>query len=114
MRYAAGSVAVEPHVGGKEAMTPEQFDAALDELGMTAADFCRRTALVPNTAWRWRKGLTPIPGWAPEYLGALLEVKLLRAALDLERLHGVLAGITRPARGGTEAASEEPAEASAG
>lgn len=92
-------------------MTPEQFDAGLDELGMTAADFCRRTGLVPNTAWRWRKGLTPIPGWVPEYLAALLEVKALRAAIDLERLHGVLQSIARPSSGGTDGASGEPAEA---
>lgn len=89
-------------------MTPEQFDAGLDELGMTAADFCRRTAMVPNTAWRWRKGLTPIPGWVPEFLGALLELKLLRGALDLERLHGVLAAVTRPVEPAPEAS--EPAE----
>ncbi len=77
-------------------MTPEQFDAGLEELGWKAVDFTRRTGLVPNTAWRWRKGLTPIPDWVPQYLAALLELKLLRATLDLERLHGVLAAVARP------------------
>ena len=112
MSYAACSVVMEARKGGKEEMTPEQFDVALDELGMTAADFCRRTGLVANTAWRWRKALTPIPGWVPEYLGALLELKLLRAALDLERLHGVLAAVVRPAEP-TPAAQPVAAEAAA-
>lgn len=112
MRYAASSVAVEARKGREEEMTPEQFDAGLDELGMTAADFCRRTALVPNTAWRWRKGLTPIAGWVPEYLAALLELKLLRAAVDLERLHGVLVAVARPADS-APAVQPEAAEAGA-
>jgi hypothetical protein len=58
-------------------MTPEEFDASLDELGWKAVDFTRKTGLVPNTAWRWRKGLTPIPAWVPEYLGAMLEIQRL-------------------------------------
>ncbi len=68
-------------------MTPEQFDAALDELGWKAADFTRKTGLVPNTAWRWRKGTTPIPAWVPEYLGAVLEIR---------RLHQRFVAVQRP------------------
>ncbi|MEO3692427.1 hypothetical protein [Roseateles paludis] len=91
-------------------MTPEQFDTALEELGIKAADFCRRTGLVPNTVWRWRKAITPIPDWVPEYLGALLEVKLLRAALDLERLAGVLADVRQPGAGVAGEGAESQAE----
>lgn len=60
-------------------MTPEQFDAALSDLQWKAADFTRKAGLVPNTAWRWRKGLSPIPEWVPEYLGAMLEIQRLHA-----------------------------------
>lgn len=95
-------------------MTPEQFDAGLEELGWKAVDFTRRTGLVPNTAWRWRKGLTPIPEWVPQYLAALLELKLLRAALDLERMHGVLADVLRPAGKAEAAPADETAPAEAG
>ena len=44
-------------------MTPEQFDAALTELEWKGSDFCARAGLVPNTVWRWRKALAPIPPW---------------------------------------------------
>ena len=60
-------------------MTPEEFDQALAELGWKAVDFTRKTGLVPNTAWRWRKGTTPIPAWVGEYLGAVLEIQRLHA-----------------------------------
>ena len=84
-------------------MTPEEFDASLDELGWKAVDFTRKTGLVPNTAWRWRKGLTPIPAWVPEYLGAMLEI---------QRLHARFVAIQRPgleAIDALEQASESPA-----
>lgn len=60
-------------------MTPDQFDLALSELGWKAVDFTRKAGLVPNTAWRWRKGQTPIPAWVSEYLGAMLEIQRLHA-----------------------------------
>ena len=68
-------------------MTPEQFDAALSELQWKAADFTRKAGLVPNTAWRWRKGLSPIPAWVPEYLGAILEIQRLHARYAAVRKH---------------------------
>jgi len=70
------------------AMTPEQFDLALSELGWKAVDFTRKAGLVPNTAWRWRKGSTPIPAWVPEYLGAMLEI---------QRLYARFVAVQRPA-----------------
>jgi hypothetical protein len=59
-------------------MTPDEFDEALTALSWKGTDFCERAGLVPNTVWRWRKGLTPIPPWVGEYL---------RAMLALQRLH---------------------------
>ena len=64
---------------GHEPLTPEQFDQALGALGWKAVDFTRKAGLVPNTAWRWRKGLAPIPLWVGEYLGAMLEIQRLHA-----------------------------------
>lgn len=63
----------------RDGMTPEAFDQALSELGWKATDFCRKAGIVPNTAWRWRKGHAPIPVWVGEYLGAILEIQRLHA-----------------------------------
>lgn len=60
-------------------MTPEAFDAALAELAWKGTDFCDRTGLVPNTVWRWRKGMVPFPRWVSEYLRAMLAVQRLHA-----------------------------------
>lgn len=79
-------------------MTPDQFDQALAELGWKAIDFTRKAGLVPNTAWRWRKGLTPIPAWVGEYLGAMLEI---------QRLHARFVAIQRPAPGADDGEGEE-------
>lgn len=64
---------------GREGITPEAFDRALSDLGWKATDFCRKAGIVPNTAWRWRKGHAPIPVWVGEYLGAILEIQRLHA-----------------------------------
>lgn len=85
-------------------MTPDEFDAALAELGWKAVDFTRRTELVPNTAWRWRKGITPIPAWVREYLGAMLEIK---------RLHDRFVVALKPAATGVEPAESDEALADA-
>ncbi len=58
-------------------MTPEQFDAALAAMEWKGSDFCARAGLVPNTVWRWRKGLVPIPPWVDEYLRAMLAIQRL-------------------------------------
>lgn len=62
-----------------DGMTPDQFDAALRALGWKATDFCRKAGIVPNTAWRWRKELAPIPLWVGEYLRAVLAIQDLHA-----------------------------------
>lgn len=67
-------------------MTPDEFDAALAELNWKGTDFCTRTGLVPNTIWRWRKGLAPVPAWAGEYL---------RALLAMQRLHSEFVAVSR-------------------
>lgn len=82
-------------------MTPAEFDAALAELGWKGTDFCSRAGLVPNTVWRWRKGLVAVPAWVPEYLGALLE---------LQRLHARFVAVHRGPRPGP-ADDAEPAAA---
>lgn len=85
-------------------MTPEQFDAALSELDWKGSDFCARAGLVPNTVWRWRKALAPIPEWADEYL---------RAMLAIQRLHAEFVAVLRPGRQVADAdASPQPPLAS--
>lgn len=93
-------------------MTPDEFDAALAELNWKGTDFCARTGLVPNTVWRWRKALAPVPAWAGEYL---------RAMLAMQRLHSQFVAVTRSTAGtgrtevresvagDAAAAAEEPA-----
>ena len=58
-------------------MTPEQFTAALAALGWKQSDFCRKAGVSKQTPSRWANGLTPIPSWAPAYLGAMQEIKRL-------------------------------------
>lgn len=74
---------------GHESLTPDQFDQALESLGWKAVDFTRKAGLVPNTAWRWRKGHAPIPLWVGEYLGAMLEI---------QRLHSRFVAVKPPSR----------------
>ena len=82
-------------------MTPEQFDAALTELEWKGSDFCARAGLVPNTVWRWRKSLAPIPPWVGEYL---------RAVLAVQRLHAEFVAVRRPLRAGRESDGAGQAE----
>ena len=86
-------------------MTPDQFERALTELQWKATDFTRKAGLVPNTAWRWRKGLSPIPAWVPEYLGAILEIQRLHARYVAVRKPGEQADTEATADTGDGAAS---------
>lgn len=88
-------------------LTPDQFDEALSALGWKGTDFCDRAGLVPNTVWRWRKGLSPMPLWVGEYL---------RAMLALQRLHADFVAVVRPGRerAAPGAAAIEPAAVEAG
>lgn len=81
-------------------LTPDEFDAALSALDWKGADFCDRAGLVPNTVWRWRKALSPIPLWVGEYL---------RAMLALQRLHAEFVVPRRSGRAGADAESTAPA-----
>ena len=83
-------------------LTPDEFDAALSALDWKGADFCDRAGLVPNTVWRWRKALSPIPLWVGEYL---------RAMLALQRLHAEFVAPRRSARAGAGDATTAPAGA---
>jgi transcriptional regulator with XRE-family HTH domain len=58
-------------------MTPTEFNQALAALSWKQSDFCRKAGLDKNTPSRWVNGKTPIPAWAPAYLGAMLEIKRL-------------------------------------
>lgn len=80
-------------------MTPEQFGAALSELEWKGSNFCDRAGLVPNTVWRWRKGLAPIPPWVGEYL---------RAVLAVQRLHAEFVAVRPPARRAEAALAARP------
>lgn len=60
-------------------MTPEQFAAALAELGWKQSDFARRTGMSAAAVSRWANGDPPIPLWVGEYLGALRELAAMHA-----------------------------------
>lgn len=60
-------------------MTPQEFTDALAVLGWKQSDFCRKTGVSKDTPSRWASGKTPIPAWAPAYLGAMLDLAALHA-----------------------------------
>lgn len=59
-------------------MTPEQFKAALKELGWSQSEFGRKAGLTPTTVSRYALGENEVPLWAERYLGI---------ACDIQRLH---------------------------
>lgn len=63
-------------------MTPDEFDAALKELGWKQSDFCRIADVDKNTPSRWMNGLTPIPGWAVKFLEMAGEIKRMARLID--------------------------------
>ncbi|SAK98372.1 hypothetical protein AWB75_07192 [Caballeronia catudaia] len=63
-------------------MTPDDFHAALAELGWKQSDFCRMTDTTKNTPSRWATGATPIPGWVPHYLDMALKIRRLAALIE--------------------------------
>lgn len=60
-------------------MTVDEFTNALAVLGWKQSDFCRKAGLDKNTPSRWVNGKTPIPGWVPAYLGAMLDLAALHS-----------------------------------
>jgi transcriptional regulator with XRE-family HTH domain len=59
-------------------MTGEQFKQALDALQWQQADFAERTGMTRQTINAWAAGRTPLPLWAGAYLGAMLDLAMLR------------------------------------
>lgn len=57
-----------------EPLTPDEFRAALAQLGWTQAHFSDRVGLTATAVNRWAQGTVPIPLWAGEYLGAMLDL----------------------------------------
>jgi hypothetical protein len=70
-------------------MTPEQFDAALEQLGWKQSDFCRMTDVDKKTPSRWSTGAITIPGWVPHYLSMAQKVKELSDFIDPAKRHKV-------------------------
>jgi len=60
-------------------MSIDEFDAALAALGWKQADFSRMTGLNRQTPGRWRNEGVRIPGWVPQHLALLLDIKRLHA-----------------------------------
>jgi transcriptional regulator with XRE-family HTH domain len=56
-------------------MKPEKFKDALTQLGMSQAEFARRTGVDATTVSRWMQGHSPLPTWAVEYIRVLLLAK---------------------------------------
>lgn len=62
-------------------MTPEEFRAALKDLGVKQVFFVAGADLSPTTVSRWAKGLQPIPGWVEWVIQLLRENRTNRARL---------------------------------
>ncbi|GEM_PF-2272368 len=60
-----------------EGLTPDEFKAALRQLGWKQADFARKAGLSHPTPSRWVAGEVPIPEWAEAFLGMAIEVQRL-------------------------------------
>jgi len=56
-------------------MKPEKFKDALVQLGMSQAEFARRTGVDATTVSRWMQGHSPLPKMAVEYIRVLLLAK---------------------------------------
>lgn len=61
-------------------MTSDEFSAALRELGLSQAEFSRRSGAVPQTVNAWAHGRLAVPQWA-DWVVALLRTR--KAARDL-------------------------------
>jgi hypothetical protein len=66
-------------------MTPEEFTAALAQLGWKQTDFARMTDTDKNTPNRWVKGHVSIPGWVPHYLEMALRIRQLAALVEPQK-----------------------------
>lgn len=102
-------------------MTPEEFRAALKELGAKQVWFAHTTGMSPTTVSRWAKGLQPIPKWVTPLLDgwkiAYDISRLVIATEDAEAIRERLAAYdtpladlpaTHPRAGGTRRRSSDP------
>jgi DNA-binding transcriptional regulator YiaG len=64
------------------AMTPEEYAAALKQLGWKPVDFCRMSDVHRNTVSRWTNSQVPIPGWARRFLTMALEIQRLAKLIE--------------------------------
>lgn len=62
-------------------MTPEEFRAALKDLGMRQNFLARAAGISPTTVNRWAKGTQPIPGWVEWVIELSRENAITRARL---------------------------------
>lgn len=65
-----------------QAMTPEEYAAALKQLGWKPVDFCRLADVHRNTVSRWTNNQVPIPGWARRFLAMALEIQRLAKLIE--------------------------------
>jgi DNA-binding transcriptional regulator YiaG len=68
-----------------DAMTPNEFEAALKHLGWKPADFCRLADVHRNTVSRWVNNQVPIPGWARRFLEMAQEIKRLSKLIEPQK-----------------------------
>lgn len=62
-------------------MTAPEFKSALRELGLTQAEFSRRSGVAISTVNRWATGELPVPGWAAWVVRLLRERRDIREKL---------------------------------
>ena len=60
---------------GDAAMTPEEFRAARERLGLSAHGLARKLGVHPRTVFRWQDGTQPIPGPVAAALRAYMQAK---------------------------------------
>lgn len=66
-------------VGDARRMTPDEFRAALKDVGISQAEYARRIDVNKDTMNRWATGrLTPIPRYAIYPLELLIAIKRLK------------------------------------
>ena len=59
-------------------MTSDELRDALKTLGWNQAEFGRRTGMSPDAVSRWATGNVTPPPWCAAYLGAMLDLAMLR------------------------------------
>lgn len=58
-------------------MSPDEFSAALQALGLRQSDYARLIEVSQKTLWTWTAGRVPIPKLAAEHVRLLLAVNAL-------------------------------------